>query len=198
METFQIWSDRVTRDLRQALHRDFTVGHFERLYREIVERVFSLHLCFYFYDSVPRNLLTTSLHILLSFGLNKAQKNLLESRSFWRSVASVSLFPLRRISTPHKLNIINVTTRGMLSIWVHQLSHVPIPQTQALKSTQLKWRRVLCWLKRTIVWGVVLLLPLYLDSNLLSLGKDKWLRTWIIGRRTKDPEIRRSFHFLHT
>ena len=45
---------------------------------------------------------------------------------FVRSVASVSLFPLRRISTPHKSNIINVTTRGMLSIWVPQLSHVPI------------------------------------------------------------------------
>jgi len=48
VEPFQYSSDRVTTDLKQVLHRDFTVGRCECLYGEIVDSVFSLHLGFKF------------------------------------------------------------------------------------------------------------------------------------------------------
>ena len=89
---------------------------------------------------------------------------------FVKSGASVSLFPLRRISTPHKINLINVSKRKMLSIWVLQLSHLPILYDQSLKSTLLTRSRV-PFHNRTIVWGVVLLFIFYSYLNLLSLLK---------------------------
>ena len=94
---------------------------------------------------------------------------------FMRSGASVSLFPLRRISTPHIINIINVTKREMLSIRVLQLSHVPILYNQLLKKHHT-YAKSSAFYKITIVRGVVLLFIFSSFLHLFSPGKDKLMR----------------------
>ncbi len=105
---------------------------------------------------------------------------------FVRSVASVSLFPLRRISTPHKLNIINITARGMLSIWVPQLAHVPVSDDKPLKRhpTYAKSSAFLqqnyCVRSCSVIYFLLLFEPFVTtkretDENVQNRNKNTWI-----------------------
>ena len=88
---------------------------------------------------------------------------------FVRSGASVSLFPLRRISTPHKYIFANLMKKANMRRLVYWLSHF----AKVVIKKHPDRKKQGAFFNRTIVWGVVLLLSFYSNEDFLSLQKNK-------------------------